>query len=251
MVIPVTPNKNRAMENWDQSDENFARRMMASVDNQTVEWAQKKTRELLHLMTHYKCAMMEIETRFNLLNEEYTLEYGRSPINSIKTRLKTLPSIREKIERRGFSMVPDSIQENLNDIAGVRVICAFPEDVYTLADALLRQDDITLIQKKDYIANPKANGYRSLHMIVTVPIYLAHEKRQMKVEIQLRTIAMDFWASLEHQLRYKNDAEFTDAMAEELFQCAQLSAELDNRMDRLRKSVRDDGAVDIRATTSG
>lgn len=226
-----------AMESWDRRDENFAQRMMASVDDQTVEWVQKKTRELLHLMTHYKCAMMEIETRFNLLNEEYALEYGRTPINSIKTRLKTLPSIKEKMERRELPLTPDSIRENLNDIAGVRVICAFPEDVYTLAEALLRQDDITLLQKKDYIANPKGNGYRSLHMIVTVPIYLAHEKRQMKVEIQLRTIAMDFWASLEHQLRYKSDAEFTDDMAEELFRCAQLSAELDNRMDRLRKSV--------------
>lgn len=238
------------MENWNHNDEAFAQRMMASVDNQTVEWAQKKTRELLHLLTHYKCAMMEIETRFNLLNEEYALEHGRTPINSIKTRLKTLPSIREKMERRGFPMAPDSIRENINDIAGVRVICAFPDDVYALADALLRQDDITLIIKKDYIKNPKPNGYRSLHMIVTVPIYLAHEKKQIKVEVQIRTIAMDFWASLEHQLRYKSDAEFTEAMADELFQCAQLSTDLDNRMDALRKSVRDAGAVDIQAAKS-
>lgn len=111
-----------AMESWDRRDENYAQRMMASVDDETVEWVQKKTRELLHLMTHYKCAMMEIETRFNLLNEEYTLEHGRTPINSIKTRLKTLPSIKEKMERRGLPLTPDSIRENLNDIARVRVI---------------------------------------------------------------------------------------------------------------------------------
>ena len=222
---------------WDNNDELFAQRMFASVDDQTVEWVQKKTRELFHLLTHYKCAMMELETRFNLLNEEHLLEYGRAPINSIKTRLKTMQSIKEKMERRGYPLTMDSIQKNMHDIAGVRVICPFPEDVYTLADALLRQDDITLIRRKDYIETPKENGYRSLHMIVTVPIYLAHEKREVKVEVQLRTIAMDFWASLEHQLRYKNDATFTPAMADELYRCAQLSAELDNRMDALRKSV--------------
>ena len=222
---------------WDHSDELFAQRMPTSVDDRTVEWAQKKAREWFHLLTHYKCAMMELETRFNLLNEEHMLEYGRAPINSIKTLLKTMQSIKEKMERHGYPLTMDSIRENLHDIAGVRVICPFPEDVYTLADALLRQDDITLVRRKDYIETPKENGYRSLHMIVTVPIYLAHEKRKVKVEVQLRTIAMDFWASLEHQLRYKNDVEFTPAMADELYRCAQLSAELDNRMDTLRKSV--------------
>jgi putative GTP pyrophosphokinase len=211
--------------------------MLSGVDDQTAQWAQQKSRELFHLLTHYKCAMMEIETRFNLLNEEYALFYGRSPVNSIQTRVKTLQSIREKLERRGLPMTPAAVRDNLNDIAGVRVICAFPEDVYTLSDALLRQEDITLLRRKDYIAQPKPNGYRSLHLIVTVPIYLSHEKRPMKVEIQLRTIAMDFWASLEHQLRYKSDAVFTEEMAQELYQCAQLSADLDDRMDRLRQSV--------------
>jgi putative GTP pyrophosphokinase len=212
-------------------------RMPVPVDDRTAQWAHQKSREVFHLMTQYKCAMMEVKTRFDLLGEEYALEQGRSPINSIKTRLKTFQSIQEKLERRGLPVTPTSIRENVNDIAGVRVICAFPEDVYTLADALLRQDDITLLRKKDYIASPKENGYRSLHLIVTVPIYLSHGKRQVKVEIQLRTIAMDFWASLEHQLRYKSSAPFTQEMAQELFQCAQLSAELDERMDRLRQSV--------------
>lgn len=229
--------KPKTNDMWDQSDTALAQRMLASVDDQTAEWAQKKAKELFQLLTHYKCAMMELETRFHLLNEEYLLEHGREPINSIKARLKTLQSIKEKMERRGFPMTPDSIEAHLNDIAGIRVICPFPEDVYTLADILLRQDDIVLLQKKDYIAQPKENGYRSLHMIVTVPVYLANEKRRVKVEVQLRTIAMDFWASLEHQLCYKSDAEFTDEMAAELYQCAQASADLDNRMDRLRRSV--------------
>jgi len=218
-------------------DDLIAQRMMSFADEQTVEWANRKMKELLHLMTQYKCAMMEIETRFNLLNEEYALEFGRAPVNGIKTRLKTLQSVKEKMVRRGYPLSADSIHENINDIAGVRVICSFPEDVYALADALFNQDDITLITKKDYIQIPKPNGYRSLHMIVTVPIHLAREKKQVKVEIQLRTIAMDCWASLEHQLRYKSNAVFTDAMADELYECAQLSADLDNRMDALRKSV--------------
>jgi len=218
-------------------DDLIAQRMMTFADEQTVEWANRKMKELLHLMTQYKCAMMEIENRFNLLNEEYNLKFGRAPVNGIKTRLKTLQSVKEKMVRRGYPLSADSIHENINDIAGVRVICSFPEDVYALADALFNQDDITLITKKDYIQIPKPNGYRSLHMIVTVPIHLAREKKQVKVEIQLRTIAMDCWASLEHQLRYKSNAVFTDAMADELYECAQLSADLDNRMDALRKSV--------------
>ncbi|MBE7033137.1 MAG: GTP pyrophosphokinase family protein [Ruminococcaceae bacterium] len=193
------------------------------------------------LMAYYRCAMMEIETKFNVLNEEFSLHYDRNPINGMKTRLKSLFSIREKLESRGIDLSVEAIEENLNDIAGVRVVCSFTDDVYTLRDALLKQDDITLICEKDYIKNPKPNGYRSLHLIVTVPIFLEHEKKSMKVEIQLRTIAMDTWASLEHQLRYKKDIEFTDKMADELLYCANLSTELDTKMDMLRKLTIKDG----------
>ncbi len=189
------------------------------------------------LMAYYRCAIMEVETKLNVLNEEFSLRHDRNPINDIKSRLKNPLSIKEKMERRGLEFSPESIEENLSDVAGVRVVCAFPEDVYTLANALLGQDDIILIEKKDYIKNPKKNGYRSFHLIVKVPIFLAHEKRSMKVEIQLRTIAMDVWASLEHQLHYKKDFDFTEEMANELTYCASLSAELDARMDALRKLV--------------
>ena len=189
------------------------------------------------LMAYYRCAMMEIETKFNVLNEEFSLQYDRNPISGMKSRLKSAVSIKKKLESRNLPITVVSIESNLNDVAGFRVICSFPEDVYMLADALTKQDDIVLVQKKDYIKNPKPNGYRSLHLIVSVPIFLAHEKRAMKVEIQLRTIAMDFWASLEHQLRYKKDVVFTEQMAEELFNCAELSAELDMRMDALRTIV--------------
>lgn len=219
------------------NDEQFIKKMASMVDDETIEWMNKTSKEFFKLMSYYRCAMMEIETKFNVLNVEYSLEYDRNPISAIKTRLKAIPSIREKMERRGFPLSLASIEENLNDIAGVRVICSFPDDVYALAEALLKQDDIILLETKDYIKNPKPNGYRSLHMIVGIPIFLAHEKRIMKVEIQIRTIAMDFWASLEHQLRYKKAVEFTDEMAKELFECAILSSDLDVRMDELRKSV--------------
>ncbi|MBE5921679.1 MAG: GTP pyrophosphokinase family protein [Lachnospiraceae bacterium] len=190
---------------------------------------------LQRLMSYYRCAMLEIETKFRVLDEEYSLQHDRNPINSIKSRLKQMPSILEKLERKNLSMSIESIEENLNDIAGIRVVCSFIEDVYTLAKALLKQDDIVLIKAKDYIVNPKQNGYRSLHLIVAVPIFLQDEKRMMKVEIQLRTIAMDCWASLEHQLYYKKDISFTQQTAQELLECARLSVELDERMDKLRR----------------
>ncbi len=197
----------------------------------------KEAPDFIRLMSYYKCAMMEIETKFNVLNEEFSLAHDRNPISAIKTRLKKPSSICEKLERRSLPISVESMEENLTDIAGVRVICSFPEDVYTLANALLQQDDVTLIVMKDYIAKPKENGYRSLHMIVEIPIFLAQQKRKMKVEIQLRTIAMDFWASLEHQLCYKKCNEFTEDMARELYDCAEMSAALDLRMDELRKGV--------------
>lgn len=219
------------------NEKQFLEQLTSLTDESALEWMQQTSRNFMRLMAYYRCALMEIETKFNVLNEEFSLQHDRNPINSIKGRLKSLPSIQEKLRRKGLPMTLSAIEENLNDVAGVRVICSFPEDVQTLADALLKQDDIKLIERKDYIAQPKANGYRSLHLIVSVPIFLENEKRIMKVEIQLRTIAMDCWASLEHQLRYKKDFEFTDSMAEELQECARLSAELDRRMDALRSLV--------------
>lgn len=230
------------MKDQNQTEVEFINRMKAIADGQTLEWAKTKAIEFATLMSYYKCAMMAIETKFNILNEEYSLKFDRNPISSIKTRLKSPMSIGDKLERRNLPTAVSSIEENLHDVAGVRVICSFPDDVYVLAEALLKQDDVELVECKDYIARPKPNGYRSLHLIVSVPIFLSNEKRMMKVEIQLRTIAMEFWASLEHQLRYKKEAAFTAEMADELYQCAQLSADLDLRMDRLRKNVLQDGA---------
>ena len=210
------------------------------VIRQTLE----KTYEFTKLMSYYRCAMMEIETKFKVLNEEFSLHYDRQPISTIKTRLKNPMSIWNKMQEKNIPITVSNIEEYLNDIAGIRVVCSFLDDVYMLADAFKKQDDITVLREKDYIKNPKDNGYRSLHLIVSVPIFLQQEKRIMKVEVQLRTIAMDSWASLEHQLLYKKDNLFDEQMHAELNTCAELSAELDLRMDMLRAKIgsqQDDG----------
>ena len=207
------------------------------IDEDTLTWLRRKAKDVARLMSYYRCAMMEVETKLNVLNEEFSWEMDHNPISSIKKRLKSMPSIIGKLERKGHPLSMENIEEHLMDVAGVRVICSFPEDVYAMRDALIRQDDLVLLEEKDYIKNPKPNGYRSLHLIVGIPIFLAKEKKMMKVEVQLRTIAMDFWASLEHQLRYKKNSYFTKEMAEELTECARISADLDLRMDAIRKSV--------------
>jgi len=191
------------------------------------------------LMAYYRCALMEVETKFRVLNEQFSLQYDRNPIESIKTRVKSMDSILEKIKRKNIPFSLESIEANLYDIAGVRVVCSFPEDIYLLADCLLSQDDITLIERKDYIKNPKPSGYRSLHLIIEVPIFLENEKRPMKVEVQFRTIAMDFWASLEHKLRYKKNIPESEAeeLAKELTECAKASAELDKKMEEIRDRI--------------
>lgn len=209
----------------------------------SFEWFQQCSMEFTVLMSYYKCALMEIETKFNVLNVEYSMQYDRNPFNSIKSRLKKLDSILNKLQKQGHELTVAAMEEHINDIAGLRVVCKFQDDVYVLADALLKQDDIVLIEKKDYIANPKKNGYRSLHLIVGVPIFLANEKRIMKVEVQLRTIAMDSWASLEHQLRYKKNVLFTHDMEKKLQKCAELSAELDSRMQALREMVKTENGL--------
>lgn len=194
------------------------------------------------LMAQYRCAIMEIETKFKVLNEQFSLQHDRNPIETIKTRLKSPESIMEKLRRKDLDFSLESVESNLNDVAGIRVICPFIEDIYLLCDCLLSQDDIKLIKKKDYIEKPKPNGYRSLHLIVEVPIFLQNEKKMMKVEVQLRTIAMDFWASLEHQLRYKKDLpeELTEQLAFELKECATISASLDYRMEIIKDKIFND-----------
>lgn len=189
------------------------------------------------LMAYYECAIMEVTTKFNVLNEELSLEYDRNPIETIKSRLKSPESIMEKMQRKGLPFTVDSIEQNIMDVAGVRVICSFPSDIYALSDMFLRQDDIRLVEKKDYIKNPKSNGYRSLHLIVEIPIFLHNRKKLMKLEVQFRTISMDWWASLEHKIRYKKDYCMTEEMENDLLDCANRSAMLDMRMESIYKTV--------------
>lgn len=211
--------------------------LFSLMSSSSFDLIQEHAKEFMHLMTYYRCAMMEVETKLNVLNEEFSLIHDRNPISSIKSRLKDIPSIMEKLERRGLPHTIEAIENDLYDIAGIRVVCNFVEDVYSIADTLLKHDDITLFQIKDYIEQPKENGYRSLHLIISVPIFLENEKKYVKVEIQLRTIAMDCWATLDHQLRYKKDYVFTEDMSNDLFECAQLASELDAKMNALRETV--------------
>lgn len=193
--------------------------------------------EFRELMMHYDCAMLEVKTKLEVLNKELALLNSRNPFESIKCRIKSPESIIGKLERNGIPFSVENIEKNLNDIAGIRVICSFPEDIYMLVDCLLKQDDIILIEKKDYIKNPKSNGYRSLHLILDIPIFLTDEKKHMRVEVQFRTIAMDFWASLEHKMKYKKDIQNADSISEELKYCADLISQLDRRMEQIRNRI--------------
>lgn len=189
------------------------------------------------LLMQYECAMLEVKTKLDVLNAELSLQHSRNPFETIKGRIKSPESILEKMQRNQIPVTAANIEKYLNDIAGIRVICSFPDDIYMLADCLLAQDDITLVEKKDYIENPKTNGYRSLHLIISVPIFLTDEKKMMHVEVQFRTIAMDFWASLEHKLKYKKHIDNAESISDELFYCAELISQLDGRMQQIREKI--------------
>lgn len=191
--------------------------------------------EFQKLMMYYDCALSEVRTKLEVLNKELALVRRRNPIESIKGRLKTPTSIYEKMTRRGIEFTVENIEKSLDDIAGVRVICAFMDDIYMLRDCLVKQDDVTVLLEKDYIRQPKDNGYRSLHLILEIPIFLTNEKRMTRVEVQFRTIAMDFWASLEHELSYKKRIPNQEAILEEL----KLSADLINQIDRRMLQIRE------------
>lgn len=214
-------------------------RLVAALSEGSMARMMGTLEKLKRLMSYYRCAIMEIETKFRVLDEQFSLRHERNPIDTIKSRLKSPESILEKLNRRGYPKTLSSVESNLTDIAGVRVICSFKDDIYMLADCLLKQDDVKLIAAKDYIKNPKPNGYRSLHLIVETPIYLQDGKRQMNAEVQLRTIAMEFWANLEHKLRYKKNLppELAAATAKRLYDCAERSALLDDEMQRVRAAI--------------
>ena len=217
---------------------------LAMMPNSVMNALYHQTKKIMGRIVDYKelrmiyaCAMKEIKTKFDILNTEFNLQYHRNPINSIQTRLKSTASIIEKLTKLNVPVDIENVDEHIHDIAGVRVICSYIDDVYLVAEALLKQDDITLVTRKDYIANPKENGYRSLHLIVKVPVFLSERRLEMEVEVQLRTIAMDFWASLEHQLHYKTDFDGKDELADELHRCAETISRTDNEMMKIRSKM--------------
>ena len=207
------------------------------LDDLQCQRLLSENRRYQEVMLQYRCALKALESRLEILNEEFSLQHDRNPIESMKSRLKSPSSIMNKMQKRGLPLDFPTMQANIMDIAGVRVICSFPSDIYMLSDALLKQDDIRLITLKDYIKKPKENGYRSLHLIVETPIFLHKDKKLMKVEVQFRTISMDWWASLEHKIRYKKDCFLSEESEKELKLCAEISAELDERMERIHKKA--------------
>ena len=194
--------------------------------------------ELTTLLMHYQFGIDEVRTKVDILRREFELLHEYSPIEHVRTRLKSTESLIEKAVRTGGDMTIPAIRERVMDIAGIRITCSFVSDVYWIADMLSRQKDLEVLTVKDYIAAPKPNGYRSLHVIVQVPVYLSEHTELVPVELQLRTIAMDFWASTEHKLSYKYRKNLPAPLRGELDDAARVAAELDSRMERLRDEIR-------------
>ena len=193
-----------------------------------------------NLMMMYRCAIREVQTKLEVLDDEFSVEYNRNPISFIKTRIKKPVSIYNKLQKLGYDFTIENIQQQLNDVAGVRIVCAFIDDIYTISDLITQQDDINVIKIKDYIKNPKPNGYRSYHMIVEIPVFFAKGKTPMRVELQIRTNGMDFWATLEHQLRYKKGIEEMpgfEEISKELMHSAQVIIEADNEMQEIKNKI--------------
>lgn len=210
-----------------------------TAQNEFKAMLEREGEAFKRLMTYYECAIMEVETKLRVFDAEFGLRNDRNPIEFICTRLKSEESLRDKMERKGLPFTVGSIEESLFDVAGVRVVCSLPEDAYSLADALAAQDDVEVLDRRDYMAEPKESGYRSLHLIIEIPIFLEHEKRLVKAEVQLRSIAQNFWASLNHQLKYKKgiDPAEEEAIVAELRQLSEDAAELDMRMQALRQRI--------------
>ena len=211
------------------------KQLLAENSQQAVMDQMYKFIELEHL---YDSAIREVKTKLEILDSEFRTKYSYNPIHHIEDRLKSPESMFKKLQRQNLPFTVELVRENLFDIAGVRVICNYIEDIYQVADLLTAQDDVTLIKRKDYIANPKANGYRSLHLVIETPVYLSEQKELVNVEVQIRTIAMDFWASLEHELKYKTDTEVSAELAEQLRVCAETIAQTDLKMQQIYRTLK-------------
>ena len=211
---------------------------------QVPEMWVDQARQFQQAMMRYTCAIREVKTKLEVLNDELSVKNQRNPIEMIKSRVKKPKSIVEKLQRRGFEISLESMEKNLDDVAGIRIICSFLDDINEVADMLIRQDDVKVIAVKDYIQNPKPNGYRSYHMIIEIPVFFSDSKKPIRVEVQIRTIAMDFWASLDHQLKYKKSfIDDNGEISEELKQCAEVIAGTDMKMLEIRKKIEAQGVT--------
>ena len=196
-----------------------------------------EARQFRELNMRYACAIREVKTKLEVLNDDLAVRNQRNPIQMIKSRVKKPTSILEKLKRRGYPITVQSVFENLYDVAGIRVICSFIDDIYLVAEMLARQDDVKVLIVKDYIRCPKVNGYRSYHMIIEIPGFFSDRKKNMRVEVQIRTIAMDFWASLDHQMKYKKDLDESEEISEQLRECAEVIAQTDEKMQLIRRKI--------------
>ena len=200
---------------------------------------QGKLREFLVMRNLYEAAARQLTLKFEILNDEFSVLYARNPIHHIESRVKTPESIAAKLMKKGLPVSIETAREHVNDIAGVRVVCSYIDDVYRVGEMLARQTDVEIVKKQDYIQTPNYNGYRSLHMDIKVPVYLSDRTEYVVAEIQLRTIAMDFWASLEHDIRYKVDkTKLPDGINEEMFECAGKIAEIDRQMQDMYQRIK-------------
>ena len=207
------------------------------IPSPTPQVMQQLMEEFFAMRCRYEAAIRQVKTKLENLDAEFEMRHRRNPIHHMQSRLKALESIVEKLHRKGLPLNMRSAAESLTDIAGVRVVCSYLDDIYTVAQLLLQQDDVTLLRPRDYIQNPKPNGYRSLHLIIQVPVYLSAGKLLVPAEVQIRTIAMDFWATLEHQLRYKAIPAIPPAISDQLARTATDIAQLDTRMQRIHDEV--------------
>lgn len=207
--------------------------------NDLPEGFPKSLGQIKEMTMLYSCAMREICTKLENLSQEFELNKSRNPIQHITHRLKKRDSIRNKMIQKKLPMEYEAMRDEITDIGGIRVICSYINDIYDIVNMLKKQDDLLIVREKDYIANPKPNGYRSYHLIVAIPIFLSSEKQIIPVEIQMRTIAMDFWASLEHQLRYKTAAKVSDTTRMRLTNIAESIFNADLEMQRIYEEIKD------------
>lgn len=220
------------------SEKELSKEIQALATNPDLAELLEEFKSLRHV---YSAGIKEIRAKLEILDDEFKYRYDHNPIHHMEYRLKTAKSILTKARKKNIPLTMKAISSSIKDIAGVRVICNYTDDIYTIANVLINQDDITLLKTKDYIKNPKSNGYRSLHLVVEVPIFLADRKQPVPIEIQIRTIAMDFWASLEHQLKYKSYNNTSIDIQQELLECAQTITSLDAKMENLHNVLKGDG----------